>query len=247
MDTLIWIVGISLAMSAIAWIGILTMALNEEQLKKLLLPLVAFAAGSLLGGSLLHLLPEAARAGGDDVAATFLPALFGFALFFLLEQFLSWHHSHWPRSDARQPVTYLILLADGLHNFIGGLAIGASFMVSTEVGIVTWLAAAAHEVPQELGDFGILIRGGWGVRQALTANFLSAATILPGGLAAYYLDAGLNTAFLLSFAAGNFIYIAASDLIPEVKHETDARKSLIHFAAFAAGVGLILLARALFG
>lgn len=241
METLVWIVCSSLAMSAIAWVGIFTVALNEQQLKKLLLPLVAFAAGSLLGGALLHLLPEAARAGGEDVAGTFLPALGGFALFFLLEQFLSWHHSHSPRADARQPVTYLILLGDGVHNFIGGLAIGASFMVSTEAGLITWIAAAAHEIPQELGDFGIL------VRQALLANFVSAATILPGALSAYYLGAGLNTASLLSFAAGNFIYIAASDLIPEVKHETNGRKSLIHFGAFALGVSLILLARALFG
>lgn len=149
---------------------------------------------------------------------TFLPVLAGFALFLLMEQFLAWHHSHSMAITGRQPVTYLILLADGLHNFIGGLAIGASFIVSTEAGIITWIAAAAHEVPQELGDFGILIRGGWGKVQALVANFLSAATILPGGLLAYYVSADVDIALLLSFAAGNFIYIAASDLIPEIKH-----------------------------
>jgi zinc and cadmium transporter len=245
--TLAWIVGATLAMSAIAWIGLVTAALNEEQLKKVLLPLVAFAAGSLLGGAFLHLLPEAVAARGPGVG-TFLPALAGFALFFLMEQFLSWHHGHFIGAEAaaKQPVTYLILLADGLHNFIGGLAIGASFIVSTEVGIVTWLAAAAHEIPQELGDFGILIRGGWRRLPALAANFLSAATILPGGLLAYYLAADFDVTMLLSFAAGNFIYIAASDLIPEVKHERQLRKSLVHFGAFVAGVLVILMTRVLF-
>lgn len=186
MHTLTWILASALTMSAIAWIGLLAAALREAQLKALLLPLVAFAAGSLLGGALLHLLPEAVAASGPG-PGTFLPAVGGFALFFLMEQFLSWHHAHSVEADVKQPVTYLILLADGLHNFIGGLAIGASFMVSTEVGVITWIAAAAHEVPQELGDFGILIRGGWRTVPALVANFVSAATIVPGALLAYYL------------------------------------------------------------
>lgn len=239
MSTLTWIVGSSLAMSAIAWVGLVTLALNEEQLEKLLLPLVAFAAGSLLGGALLHLLPEAVAAHGPTVE-TFLSVLAGFALFFLMEQFLAWHNSHSTAMAMKQPVTYLILLADGLHNFIGGLAIGASFLVSTEIGIITWIAAAAHEVPQELGDFGILIRGGWRKWQALMANFLSAAAILPGALLAYYVAADIDVALLLAFAAGNFIYIAASDLIPEIKHDRLLRNNLVHFVSFVAGILVIL-------
>jgi zinc and cadmium transporter len=239
---LAWIVGSALAMSAIAWVGLLTLALREDQLNRLLLPLVAFAAGSLLAGAFLHLLPEAVAARGAGVG-TFLPVLAGFALFFLMEQFLAWHHTHSMPVAVKQPVTYLILLADGLHNFIGGLAIGASFLVSTEVGIVTWIAAAAHEVPQELGDFGILIRGGWRKWQALLANFVSAAAILPGALVAYYVSAGVDIALLLSFAAGNFIYIAASDLVPEVKHDRRLRNNLIHFASFVAGMLVILATR----
>lgn len=235
MHTLAWTVGSALAMSAIAWVGLASVALNEEQMKKLLLPLVAFSAGSLLGGALLHLLPEAVAARGPGPGA-FLPALAGFALFFLMEQFLSWHHGHSGEADAKAPVTYLILLADGLHNFIGGLALGASFIVSTEVGIVTWIAAAAHEVPQELGDFGILVRGGWGRYQALAANFVSAATIVPGALLAYSLSSDVDVTVLLSFAAGDFIYIAASDLVPEVKHDRRLRNNLVHFAAFVAGM-----------
>jgi zinc and cadmium transporter len=245
MHTLTWILVSALAISAIAWVGAVTAALNEEQLKKILLPLVAFAAGSLLAGAFLHLLPEAVEANGPGLG-TFLPALGGFGLFFLMEQFLAWHHGHTRRPGAPQPVTYLILLADGLHNFIGGLAIGASFVVSTHVGIITWIAAAAHEIPQELGDFGILIRGGWGRLQALVANFISAATIVPGALLAYYLSSDFDITFLLSFAAGNFIYIAASDLIPEVKHDRLLRNNLIHFTAFLGGVFVILVSRAMF-
>lgn len=242
MHTLAWIVGSSLAMSAIALVGLVSVALTEAQLKTLLLPVVAFSAGSLLAGALLHLLPEAVAANGPGLG-TFLPALGGFALFFLMEQYLSWHRGHSADNEGKAPVTYLILLADGLHNFIGGLALGASFIVSTEVGVITWIAAAAHEVPQELGDFGILIRGGWGRFQALVANFISAATILPGALLAYYLSADIDVTFLLSFAAGNFIYIAASDLIPEVKHDARLRNSLLHFGAFVAGVALIVMTR----
>jgi zinc and cadmium transporter len=133
-------------MSAIALVGVVSVVLTEDQLKKLLLPLVAFSAGSLLGGALLHLLPEAAAPSGLGLG-TVLPALGGFALFFLMEQFLSWHHGHSVDPDAKTPVTYLILLADGLHNFIGGLAIGASFIVSTEVGVITWIAAAGTKCP----------------------------------------------------------------------------------------------------
>jgi zinc and cadmium transporter len=118
--------------------------------------------------------------------------------------------------------------------------------VSTEVGVITWIAAAAHEVPQELGDFGIMIRGGWGRYQALLANFVSAATIVPGALLAYYLSADFDITFLLSFAAGNFIYIAASDLIPEVKHDQRLRSNLVHFGAFISGILVIVVTRAVF-
>jgi zinc and cadmium transporter len=229
-------------MSAIAWVGLITFTVSEEHLRDALLPLVAFAAGSLLAGALLHLLPEAVAARGATVE-TMLPVVAGFALFFLMEQFLTWHHSHSVAEMSKQPVTYLILLADGLHNFIGGLAIGASFLVSREVGVVTWIAAAAHEVPQELGDFGILVRGGWSRLSALVANFLSAATILPGALLAYFLASEVDVALLLAFAAGNFLYIAASDLIPEIKHDRRLRNNVVHFTAFMAGVVVIALTR----
>ena len=158
---LIWIIASAVAMSLIAWIGLLALALNEAQLKKLLLPLVALSAGSLVGGSFLHLIPEALSRQEPGATGAFVWVLIGFSLFFLMEQFLNWHHHHAVPSEHKRPVTYLILLADGLHNFIGGLAIASSFLISINVGIVTWVASAAHEIPQELGDFGILLHGVW--------------------------------------------------------------------------------------
>lgn len=234
-------------MSLIAWIGLAVLALGERLLETLLPLLVAFAAGSLIGGALLHLLPETVARTGARLDM-FVWAVGGFVLFFLLEQFLHWRHVHDARtSPTRHPVGTLILLADGLHNFLGGLAIGGSFLVSPQVGIVTWIASAAHEIPQELGDFAILIRSGWTKRRALTANYLSAVTIVPGGLVAYAVGARFDPTFLLPLAAGNFLYIAASDLIPEIKHGEDPRASRHHFLAFLAGVGLLLAVRFVFG
>lgn len=246
MDLLIWILGSSILMSAVGWIGLILLALRESLLKRLLLPLVAFSAGSLLGGALLHLLPEALLET-EEMTTIFLWTLVGFSLFFLMEQFLSWHHHHAVPSEHKEPFTYLILLADSLHNFIGGLAIAGSFLISIEAGIVTWIAAAAHEIPQELGDFGILVRGGWKKYQALLVNFISALTIVPGALLAYFLSAAIDVTFLLPFAAGNFIYIAASDLVPEIKHERDIGKNLVHFTAFVAGISVIFLTRLFVG
>ena len=245
MSILIWIIGSTLAMSCFAWIGLITLAFKEHMLKTILLPLVAFAAGSLIGASFLHLIPETMARTGPRWEV-FLWLLLGFSVFLLMEQFLSWHHHHVVPSEHKEPFTYLILFADGLHNFIAGVAIGASFLVSVKVGLITWIAAAAHEIPQELGDFGILIRGGWNKKRALLFNFLSALLVVPGGILAYFLSGGFDTTFLLPFAAGNFIYIAASDLIPEIKHHASLRKNLEHFCAFGAGILVIVLTRLLF-
>jgi zinc and cadmium transporter len=254
MNTLIIIILAGLAMSLIAWLGIITLAVKEELLGKILIILVAFSAGALLGGGFLHLIPESLNKGGESVVVC-IWVLIGFAIFFLLEQFLRWQHSHKVPSkyeETVEPVGYLILIADGIHNFIGGLAIAGSFMVSFEVGMITWIAAAAHEIPQEFGDFGILLNSGWEKRKALIVNFISALTIIPGGIITYFLSANFDTLFLLPFAAGNFIYIAASDLIPEVKHgKKDYGESLTtrlgHFSAFLIGILFILLVRLIFG
>lgn len=231
-------------MSAIALIGSVTLFLSEATLKKILLPLVALAAGTLLGGALLHMVPAAIEASGNR-ASIYLWVLVGFTLFLALEQFLHWHHCHRAPSEHR-PLTYLILIADGLHNFIGGLAVAGAFLIDVRVGISTWLAAAAHEVPQELGDFGILIHGGWKKGKALLYNLLSALTFLVGGIVAYAASFTFDVTFLLPFAAGNFIYIAAADLIPEIKHEENPTLNVVHFCSFLAGIALLLFVRLVF-
>lgn len=231
-------------MSAIALIGSVTLFLSEKTLKKILLPLVALAAGTLLGGALFHMVPAAVEKSGNQFTI-YLWILIGFALFLALEQFLHWHHCHRAPS-AHKPLTYLILIADAVHNFIGGLAVAGAFLIDVRVGVSTWLAAAAHEVPQELGDFGILIHGGWKKGRALLYNFLSALTFLVGGLVAYGASFTFDVSFLLPFAAGNFIYVAAADLIPEIKHEENARLNVIHFVAFLIGIVLLLGVRFVF-
>jgi zinc and cadmium transporter len=237
-DAFWWILLGGVLMSAIALVGSVTLLLGEATLERLIMPLVAFAAGSLLGGAFLHMLPAAmADAPGDP--AVFLWTLAGFALFFALEQFLHWHHCHRASTDCKEPLTYLILLGDGLHNFLGGLGVAGVFLIDVRLGIAAWLAAAAHEVPQELGDFGVLVHGGWKRRTALLLNLGSGLTFLLGGLVAYAASARIEVAFLVPFAAGNFIYIGASDLVPEVNKHRDVRANVLHFGSFVAGIALL--------
>lgn len=234
MEPLQWIVGGGVLMAAIALTGSLTLVLSEANRQRIMLPLVAFAAGSLIGGALLHMIPAALDRGGAVVVTLFW-VLAGFIVFFALEQFLHWHHCHRAANSCKQPLTYLILVGDGLHNFLGGLAVASTFLVDIRLGIATWLAAAAHEVPQELGDFAVLVHGGWTARNALLFNVLSALTFLVGGLVTYFAAARIDVSFLVPFAAGNFLYIGASDLVPEVNKHDNLAVNLVHFAAFVAG------------
>ena len=246
MTTLGWILLSGLLMSAIALVGSVTLVLSSETLQKITLPLVAFAAGSLIGGAFLHMIPEGlARGGGGQ--GFFLWVVAGFAVFFALEQLLHWRHCHRSVADTRRPLTYLILVGDGLHNYIGGLAVAGTFLVDIRLGITTWLAAAAHEVPQELGDFAVLIHGGWDKRRALLFNVLSALTFLAGGLTAYFVSFHVDVAFLVPFAAGNFIYIGASDLVPEVNRHEKLANNVIHFLAFCSGLALMSIINATLG
>lgn len=238
MSTLTWILLASLAMSLFSLIGALTLVFSDKVLKKLLFPLVAFSAGALLGGAFLHMIPESLELF-EDTRVLFLWVLAGFSIFFLMEQFINWHHCHETPCAHTKPVTYLILIADALHNFLGGLAIAGAFLVDIRLGIITWLVAAGHEIPQELGDFGILIHGGWTKARALLFNLLSGLTMVVGALIAYLASAKFNVSWLLPFAAGNFIYIAAADLIPEIKHSVKIKHNIIHFLFFLLGLSLI--------
>ena len=215
MESLLWIIIGGLLMSSIAMVGAATTVLPPSTLERILLPLIALAAGTLLGGAFFHMIPEGMQSLAPLSSALWLVC--GFATFLAIEQFLHWHHSHCASAQVHQPVTYLILIGDGVHNFLGGLGIASTFLIDPMAGIIAWIAAAAHEVPQELGDFGILVRGGWSRRTALAANVLSGLTFPVGALLAYAASRRFDVAGLVLFAAGNFIYIAASDLIPEIK------------------------------
>ncbi len=259
LSSLGWIVAGGLLMSLVAMVGAVTLLLPVRQLQRLLIPLVALAAGSLLGGALFHMLPEGLAAMDPRRGSLFVAA--GFSTFLSLELFLQWHHSHHTQPGSppsrsresrgtrassgqadrpRQPLGLLILLSDALHNFIGGLGIASTFVLNPAAGIAAWLAALAHEIPQELGDFGILLHSGWTPRAALRWNFISALTFPLGALLAWLLAQSLSVAALVLFASGNFLYIAASDLVPEIKTSTSIRSALLSFGWFSAGLLLML-------
>jgi len=248
---LIWILISTFLISTIAFIGALTLFLKEKFLNNILLILVAFSAGALIGGAFLHLLPEAiSKAGAEKSFSLFLYLLLGFCTSFILEQFIKWHHHHTIKHVAEckiKPFSYLILIGDGIHNFIDGLVIATSFIINFSIGIVTTIAIALHEIPQELGDYGVLVYGGFKKRKALMLNYLSAISVIFGGIAGYLLSNLIGPAiiFLLPFTAGNFIYIASADLIPEIKHKASIRKSLVHFFAFLAGICFMLMIKLL--
>jgi zinc and cadmium transporter len=245
MATFSWILLGGILMSAIALVGSVTLVLREDTLRRILLPLVAFAAGSLVGGALFHMIPTSLAA--MPVRSTFAWVALGFLTFFGLEQFLHWHHCHRAFAECKKPLTYLILIGDGLHNFLGGLSIAGVFLVDVRLGIAAWLAAAAHEVPQELGDFGVLVHGGWKRGKALLFNVLSGLTFLVGGMVAYAASLRVDVAWLVPLAAGNFLYIGASDLVPEVNKAHSLEANLVHFVAFTGGLALLFALAAIGG
>jgi zinc and cadmium transporter len=245
---LTWIVTTTFLISLVAFIGALALSLREQLLNRILLVLVAFSAGALIGGAFLHLIPEALLKIGvaeASIVTTFQYLLVGFCAFFVLEQLISWHHHHATSHPKIMPFSYLTLISDGIHNFIDGLVIAASFMVDFPIGITTTLAIALHEIPQEIGDFGVLLYGGFGPGKALLLNYLSAVTVVIGGVAGFLLYGwiGGSMTFLLPFAAGNFIYIASTDLIPEIRFKQSVIQSFVRFIVFLAGIGLMLLIR----
>jgi len=248
-DPLGWILASTFSISLVAWIGVLTLFLNDELLDQLLLVLVALAAGGLIGGAFLHLLPRAIREyGTTDTLPLFGALIVGFCLFYVLEQFIHWHHHH-AATHEREPVSYLVLISDTIHNFIDGLVVAGAFLLGVDVGFVTAAAIALHEIPQEIGDFGVLVYGGFGKRQALVLNYVTQSTVILGGIVGYYL-AGIvegTPVFLLPFAAGNFVYIASSDLIPEIKDEENVRRAAVYFLVFLSGVVLMLGVKLLHG
>ncbi|NCN07568.1 ZIP family metal transporter [Candidatus Falkowbacteria bacterium] len=243
MSLFLWIIAGTIGVSLLSLAGALVLVFNDKLLSKIVLWLVAFSAGSLIGGAFLHMIPESFEVL-DSSALVFMWVIVGFSIFFALELFVHWHHCHHVECEHKEyvkPTAYLILVADALHNFIDGLAIAGAFIVDIRVGIVTTLIVATHEIPQELGDFGVLINSGWKKGRALLFNLASGLTAVLGGLLVYFIAQDFNVDFLLPLAAGGFIYVASSDLIPEVKHHDKISTNLIHFTAFILGIVLVMV------
>ena len=232
--------------SLISFIGVFTFRIKGQRLKKVLIYFVSFSAGALFGDVFIHLLPEVVEEQGFGLNIG-IGVLVGIVLFFILEKFVHWQHCHVPEEKGHvHPFTYSILVGDALHNFIDGLIIGASYLVSVPAGVATTLAVALHEIPQEIGDFGVLIHGGFSKGKALMLNFLSALTAVLGVIVALALSGMIESIslILVPIAAGGFIYIAGSDLIPELhKHSEKFGESLGHLIVFILGIlvmGLLL-------
>ncbi len=240
METLFLIILACLFISLGALIGVFTLAIKAEKLTSILLFLVSLSAGALMGGAFIHLLPEASEKIEGSVLYTIVLASFIF--FFFVEKLLYWRHCHKEECQIHT-FGYMNLFGDSVHNFIDGLIIAATFLVDIKLGIITSLAVALHEIPQEIGDFGVLLYAGFKKQTALIANFIVALTVVLGGIVGYFLSFYLDKfiPYLLPFAAGGFIYIAASDLMPEIRKETSLKKSLLSFGIFILGILMMFL------
>ena len=230
--------------SLISVVGVFTLSLKIENLRKLLLYLVSFAVGGLLGDAFIHLLPETFATIGFDMRVSFL-ILFGIILFFVLEKFLRWQHCHIPTTSSHQhPMVALNLIGDAVHNAFDGMIIASSFLVSPTIGFTTSLAVIFHEIPQEIGDFGILLQGGMSVKKALWCNLLSALAAFVGALVVFVVGPQVQnlSVYVLPITTGGFLYIAGSDLIPELhKHEAHPFASLGQLMCIILGICVMAL------
>ena len=233
-----------LLVSVISLVGIVALSLKAAKLKKIIYILVSLSVGGLFGDAFIHLIPEAFGKSGNSLRVS-LFMITGILCFFAMEKLLRWRHEHYiEQSDNTiHPIGYMTLFADALHNFVDGLLIGASYLVSLPIGITTTIAVVLHEIPQEIGDFGVLLHAGFSRRKALWVNYLAATTAILGTILALLIGnrvEGLSS-FIVSFAAGGFLYLAGSDLVPELHKENTISKSLIQFAAILLGIGLMFL------
>lgn len=243
LETWIAALGSVLTISLVSLVGVTTLGLGIRRLKKLLLVLVSFSVGALFGSSFFHLLPEAFEQQGFGPAVP-LWTLGGLLAFFVLEKFIHWRHCHVPVSEEHlHPVVFMNFIGDGLHNFIDGILIGAAFLVSVPIGLTTSVAVLAHEIPQEIGDFGTLVFGGLSVKKALLFNFISGLTAVLGVVIVLLIGPGVSdiSRQILPLTAGGFIYIAGSDLIPELRKENRLRDSAMQLASILAGLAMMYM------
>lgn len=243
LSTLSWIILITIIDGFLALTGALSFLLSKKFFKKTLIVLVAFSVGALLGGAFFHLIPEALIS--LKLMTTIILFILGIFIFFILEKIIHWRHCHNEKCKVH-PYSYLILYGDAMHNFIDGLLIAGSFLVSIPMGIVTSVLVLVHELPQEIGYFGVLVHGGFSRKKALFFNLLSQLTSIIGGLIGYFfLSINQYSVYLLPLAAGGFVYIAVQDLIPEVFKEKNTKKLLINLFSVLIGLAILISAKLL--
>ncbi len=249
MSLIFWIIGSTVLISLISLIGVLTLTLKKGFLIKITSLLVAFAVGSLIGVAIFDLIPEAFVINQQTAS---ISIVIGILLFFGIERFIGWHHQHHKEDidpkgfkehhhDHEKPFVYTALTADFIHNFVDGVLIGVSFLVNIPLGIATTVAVALHEIPQEIGDFAILIHAGLKVKKALLYNFFAAISAVVGGVIGFYLASSIETftVYLLGIGGGGFLYLAMTDLLPEINREKSRKNSIAQFAALIAGLIII--------
>ncbi len=223
--------------SLISFVGLLALSVKASHLKRFLLYFVSFAAGALFGDVFIHLLPELVEEHGFGLDVSF-SILLGVIFLFVVEKIIHWRHCHHAHHADVHPFAWVNLFGDGVHNFIDGMIIAASYLVSIPVGIATTVAVILHEIPQEVGDFGILLHGGFTKAKALFLNFVTALIAVVGAIVALVLSNSVEnlTGFLIPFAAGSFLYIAGADLIPELHKEVKTHRSFLQLMAFILGI-----------
>lgn len=249
---LVWIIAFTAlggALSVLAASGVLL--LPEGVLGRALTPLVSFAIGAMLGAAFLGLLPHALEGAGDGaVHAVTLTVLLGLLVFFLLEKMVIWRHCHVHECEAhgidiehvqQKAAGHLILIGDAIHNLVDGVLIAAAFLTDVHLGVVTAIAVIAHEVPQELGDFAILLHSGFGKTKALLFNLAVSITTIVGGVVAYFSLALAQAAvpYVLAIAASSFIYIAVADLIPGLHKRPEVSATIQQVTLIAFGIAVI--------
>jgi zinc and cadmium transporter len=241
MHALFWILGATVIDGLLGLSGIFSLFVHDTLLKKIIKTLVAFSAGALLGGGFFHLLAESL--GKLSIMLSFGITILGFLLFFLLEEYLHWHQCE--KCDIH-PYSYLMIIGDSFHNFIDGLVIAGTFMTSVHLGLITSLLIIAHELPQELGIFAVIVSGGFEKGKAIFYSFVAQITCVLGGIVGFLFITKIEvfSTYLLPFAAGGFIYIAAADLIPGM-HKTEGAEKITSFAWLCLGL-LFMLATKIF-
>ena len=232
-----------LLVSLISVCGVLLFNFSFARTKSMMVYMISFSAGALFGDAFIHLLPEVVEEFGFTLTVA-ISILIGISFSFLVEKIIHWRHCHHdPSENHVHPFAMMNLFGDAVHNFLDGITIGVSYLVSIPVGIATTLAVIFHEIPQEIGDFGVLLHGGFSRMKALMVNFLTALTAILGVIIALAIGSRIEniTLYLVPFAAGGFIYIAGSDLIPELHKEVALHKSIVQFAFFLLGILVMLV------